>query len=366
MSWTKLFNTIVTSSIWQADDATRLVWITMLATKNASGIVEASIVGLAHIARVSLEDCKKAIKVLESPDPYSRTAEHEGRRIEKIPGGWKILNHELYREKGRSVDRREYLRQKQAERRAKQKQECQLMSTNVNQSKPISDTDTTIPPISPKRDGVEKLSESGSSKISEAVQQVFDYWNSYSGQSVEKPSGQGGVKRVTWKSHRQLSRDKVLAIEQALKGFSASDLIGAIDNYATILLGSQYFWSYAWTLTEFFSRGRERHKQAERQFWQFLPDNFDSERYRRQGAAGEVYVRDFTPEEDYQYYLDHPNPPMTAEQVNRERVKIGWPELNEAELAELPHTPDGLVLVTADVREKWTAEEKERRKAIAS
>jgi hypothetical protein len=372
MSWTKLFNTIVTSSIWQADDATRLVWITMLATKNANGIVEASIIGLAYIARVSLENCQRAIKVLESPDPYSRTAEHEGRRIEKVSGGWKILNHELYREKGRSVERREYLRQKQAEHRARIKQECQPMSTNVNRDKPISDTDTdtdintTIPPISPQGDEGGKLPNSGNQKISEAVQQIFDYWNSYAGRSVEKPSGQGGVKRIVWKGHRTLAKDKIQAIKAGLTGFSAADLIGAIDNYAAVLLGGQYFWSYAWALGEFFTRGRERHKQAERQFWQFLPDNFDAERYLRQGSADEVHVRDLTPEEDYQDSLAHPNPPMTAEQVNSERIKIGWPALSEAELAELPHTPDGLILVTADVREKWSAEYLERRKAIAS
>ena len=41
--FTKLFNTIVTSTIWQEDDKTRIVWITMLAIADASGIVGASI-----------------------------------------------------------------------------------------------------------------------------------------------------------------------------------------------------------------------------------------------------------------------------------------------------------------------------------
>jgi len=362
MNWTKLFNTIITSSVWQADDTTRLVWITMLATKDSNGIVEASIVGLAHIARVSMEDCEKAIHILESPDPYSRTKTKDGRRIEKVPGGWKVINHVMYREKGRSVGRREYLRQKQAERRVRQKQQCQPMSTNVNQNKPISDTDTdtdtdTTPPISPQGVKGEKSPKSGSQN-SEAVQKVFDHWNQYAGQAVEKP-GQGGVKRVVWKSHRKLSQEKVRAIRQALKDFSAEELRGAITNYAAVLLGREYFWSYPWTLNEFLTRGRERHKQAERQFWQFLPDNFDETRYRRQGAK--VPWNDPT-EEEADEILDKCS--MTAEQINKERAKMGWRQLAEAEFAELQQAEDGGYLITREVRDRWT-EISEKEKAIA-
>jgi hypothetical protein len=38
-----------------------------------------------------------AIDKLMSPDKYSRTPDHEGRRIEKIDGGWELLNHSKYR-----------------------------------------------------------------------------------------------------------------------------------------------------------------------------------------------------------------------------------------------------------------------------
>jgi hypothetical protein len=98
-SWSPLFGDILTSTIWQEDDSTRLVWIAMLAMKDANGKVSASVPGLAHVARVSIEDTRKALKTLESPDPESRTKEHEGRRIEKIDGGWIILNHFKHRQK---------------------------------------------------------------------------------------------------------------------------------------------------------------------------------------------------------------------------------------------------------------------------
>ena len=119
--YTKLFQSILASTIWSADDKTRLVWITLMAMADQNGVAEGSIPGLATFARVSLEDCERALRELEAPDPYSRTKEFEGRRIETVEGGWKLVNHRKYREKMNADDRREYLRRKQAERRSKRK-----------------------------------------------------------------------------------------------------------------------------------------------------------------------------------------------------------------------------------------------------
>jgi hypothetical protein len=96
-TYTKLFNSIVTSTIWTEDDKTRIVWITMLAMSDKNGEVHASIPGLARVAGVSLQDCEMAIGKLLSPDEYSRTPDNEGRRIAKIDGGWELLNHAKYR-----------------------------------------------------------------------------------------------------------------------------------------------------------------------------------------------------------------------------------------------------------------------------
>ena len=106
--FTKLFNTIVTSTIWQEDDKTRIVWITMLAIADADGVVSASIPGLASVSNVALDACDKAIKNLLAPDEYSRTTDHEGRRIEAIDGGWRILNYQKYRRMLNEEERREY------------------------------------------------------------------------------------------------------------------------------------------------------------------------------------------------------------------------------------------------------------------
>ena len=91
--FTKLFNSIVTSSVWSESHTTRIVWVTMLALSDARGYVEGSIPGLAHQARVSIPELEEALQRLSAPDPYSRTPDFEGRRISAVRGGWMILNY---------------------------------------------------------------------------------------------------------------------------------------------------------------------------------------------------------------------------------------------------------------------------------
>jgi hypothetical protein len=120
-SYTKLFSSIVTSSIWSEDDKTRILWVTLLALADKNGMIEAAIPGLANAARISIKDCEDAIKKFESPDHYSRSVANEGRRIKRVDGGWILLNHAEYRHKMSAEDRTEYQRVKQALYRARLK-----------------------------------------------------------------------------------------------------------------------------------------------------------------------------------------------------------------------------------------------------
>lgn len=121
MGYTKLFSSIVASTIWRADDKTRIVWITMLAMKNERHIVEASLPGLADMARVTIAEAEAAIKKFMASDKWSRNKAHEGRRIEECDGGWRILNGEYYRQLMSADDRREYQRLYQRKYRAAKK-----------------------------------------------------------------------------------------------------------------------------------------------------------------------------------------------------------------------------------------------------
>lgn len=98
MNFTKLFSSITESTIWCERDPIRLTWITMMAMADRKGRVYGSLPGLAHRARVSIEDAAEAIDKFQLPDQYSRTKEFDGKRIEIIDGGWRLLNYSKYRE----------------------------------------------------------------------------------------------------------------------------------------------------------------------------------------------------------------------------------------------------------------------------
>ncbi len=109
--FTKLFSSIVTSTIWQEDSDTCKIWVTMLALADAQGFVDATIPGLANLAKVPIDKTRSAIQKFLSPDADSRSKEYEGRRIAEAGGGWVLLNYEHYREQRDPEERRQYMRE---------------------------------------------------------------------------------------------------------------------------------------------------------------------------------------------------------------------------------------------------------------
>ena len=110
-NFTKLFSSITASTIWSESAETKVVWITMLAMSDGAGFVYASVPGLAKISGVSMEGTIDALKLLMSPDKWSRDKDNEGRRIEEIDGGWAILNHPKYRKRRDAEERKAYHRE---------------------------------------------------------------------------------------------------------------------------------------------------------------------------------------------------------------------------------------------------------------
>jgi hypothetical protein len=97
--YNKLFTRILDSSVWLEDDATRIVWITLLAAMDEDGFCRfASPANVALRARVSPAAAAAALKKFENPDPMTPEDENEGRRIERVPGGWIVLNAVKHRE----------------------------------------------------------------------------------------------------------------------------------------------------------------------------------------------------------------------------------------------------------------------------
>ena len=127
----------------------------MLAIKDENGFVSASRSGMARIANITMEDFEIGIKCLESPDPDSRTTEYDGRRIEKIEGGWIILNHEKYRLHD------DIQRDKTRERVRRYRERCNVVTkcsvTNTLPSVSVSDV-LSVNPLSVNSLSVNELS----------------------------------------------------------------------------------------------------------------------------------------------------------------------------------------------------------------
>lgn len=141
--YTKLFSSILASSVWCSNKETKILWITLLAMAGKDGIAETSTPGLARAAGLTIEETERGLVELRSPDPFSRTKEHEGRRIEPVDGGWVLLNHAKYREKMSIDERRKYKREKQKEYRKRDaKKPKKSTHSTSGQSGHIAEADT--------------------------------------------------------------------------------------------------------------------------------------------------------------------------------------------------------------------------------
>ena len=70
------------------------------------------------------------------------------------------------------------------------------------------------------------------------IESIYDFWNS---QHIIV--------------HRNMTSDISKAIRAGLKDYSDTEILQAIQNYAEIQQGNQYWFSYIWTLSDFLKRG---------------------------------------------------------------------------------------------------------------
>lgn len=143
--YNKLFTKILDSSIWLEPPGTRIVWLTLIAAMDEDGFCQfASVANLAHRARIPNDETEAAVKCLESPDKNSSDPEFDGRRIERVPGGWVVLNSPKYRDIVTRVIAKEQTRLRVARFRAKGKAvtKCNANVTTTNGLVTPSDTAT--------------------------------------------------------------------------------------------------------------------------------------------------------------------------------------------------------------------------------
>lgn len=168
MPFTKLDSGIVDSSLWAAPDHIVRVWITILAKKDHDGMVRIAPSALQRVSNIYDDSdgikFREAINVLESPDPESRTMEFDGRRIEKVEGGWVVLNHEKYRLHDNII--REQNRERVRKFREKQRLMCKK-TNNSNAPVTLCNVTGALPSVSVSVSESVSLEEEHEKEISE-------------------------------------------------------------------------------------------------------------------------------------------------------------------------------------------------------
>lgn len=119
-SYVPLFQDTLTSSVWAlADLEVRIAWFFFLLAADEDGFVSGTAPGLAAQAHISVEGMRRAIAVFEAPDPDSRTPDHDGRRLERVPRGWRVINLVAARDRARRESERARKRRWAQEHRAR-------------------------------------------------------------------------------------------------------------------------------------------------------------------------------------------------------------------------------------------------------
>lgn len=127
------------------------IWTCLLSQMDKRGIIDKHPNLLAAKIGVPVDLLLSCISDFMQPDPGSRTPDHEGRRLELLePGkrdwGWRVLNHQLYREKARksAYDTARTESGKDRERKADKRSASRDVPTRPDASRdvPLSDTDT--------------------------------------------------------------------------------------------------------------------------------------------------------------------------------------------------------------------------------
>jgi hypothetical protein len=222
--YNKLYTKILDSSIWLEPNPTRIVWITFLAAMDEDGFAQfSSVRNLANRAMVTAEEAEAAVLTLESQDSESASKDHDGRRIERVDGGWMVLNAGLYRDIVTRTEKLRLNRERVARYRAKQR------ACNAAGNAPVMQSYA----------GSEALSESGSDKAEGSAEG--------NGANAPRPPSKTRASRIpeNWTP----SPDLVAYAERELPGVDVEKLAEAFRDFWIAAAGERarkLNWAATW------------------------------------------------------------------------------------------------------------------------
>jgi antitoxin component of RelBE/YafQ-DinJ toxin-antitoxin module len=131
----KVFGQIFDSSIAE-DYNCRRMFMDLLVLADPTGAVDMTLEAIARRTNVPIEEVRKYISELSSPDPASRSQVEQGKRLTPLDSnrdwGWQIVNYQHYRKLKDQEALRSYFRDAQRKHRAKQKSVKDNSLTKIN------------------------------------------------------------------------------------------------------------------------------------------------------------------------------------------------------------------------------------------
>lgn len=120
----KIFDSIYDGTLVE-DWMALITFQQMVILCDSEGVIDMTPHAISRRTGIPIEYIESGIRSLEAKDPYSRSSDEDGRRILRLENsrdwGWKVVNHNIYRNIRNADDRREYKRKKQQEYRERDK-----------------------------------------------------------------------------------------------------------------------------------------------------------------------------------------------------------------------------------------------------
>jgi hypothetical protein len=135
------------------------VWLVLLALQQRGGIIDAHPSYIATVSGIPQADIELAIKHFCEPDPASRTPENDGRRLVPLEGkgfGWRVVNHDRYREKARKQAYDEKRTASGADAERKKASRSVPMSPAKSRALPLSEAEAEAYKNPPSEGGARK------------------------------------------------------------------------------------------------------------------------------------------------------------------------------------------------------------------
>lgn len=122
-----VYRGIFDGSFHDAPPYAKLVLIAMMMDASADGMVRFFPETWAARIPCTPDEARAALDILKAPDPHDSSGVEDGRRIIDHGGNlYEIVNYPAYRQHRTAIERREYMRQKQAEHRARKAEKAQV------------------------------------------------------------------------------------------------------------------------------------------------------------------------------------------------------------------------------------------------